>query len=174
LPDPRMSAEIDALFNQRMAYLAGRLTSGEITLGEWQIEMREAIRRARALQLIAGADGDRSKVSADDWLKLGPALRKQDGFLREFARDIQAGKIAPTAIADRATLYAGTAGEAYWQQATKDVDLPAMPRDGSSPCGGRCGCSWVESGGEWYWELGKTDSCPVCVQRASEWSPYQS
>lgn len=168
-----MSAEIDALFNQRMAYLASQLTSGKITLGEWHTEMREANRRARALQLIAGAGGDKSEISPDDWLRLGPALRKQDGFLRQFALDIQEGKIAATGIANRASLYAGTAGEEYWQQATKDVDLPAMPRDGSSPCGGRCGCSWVESDGAWYWELGKADSCPVCVQRANEWSPYQ-
>lgn len=165
-----MNAEIEALFTQRMSYLAARLTSGEITLGEWNLEMREAIRRAHALQLVAGANGDKANVAPDDWLRLGPELRKQYRFLTDFAREIQAGQVQATAIAGRAELYAQSAKTAYWDQVTKDVRLPTMP--GRQRCLGHCGCSWVERDGAWYWVRGLSDSCEDCLRNEQLYNPY--
>jgi hypothetical protein len=175
MPDRSASEQIERLFAQRARALSARYAAGEITLGQWQVEMRYDVKVAHGLQLIAGADGDPTRISPDDWLRLGPQLRKQYGYLEDFAREIQAGQVtSPDALAARSELYAKSAGREYWAQATKAVRLPAMPKDGSSECHGNCGCEWVDNGdGSWRWQLGKADNCPTCAQRAREWASYR-
>lgn len=173
MPDQFMRQEIEDLFTRHMAYITDQLSTGQITLQDWQITMREDIRRAHALQMIAGAGGDAAKVAPDDWLRLGSTIRTQDRYLQDFARQILAGEVDPASVGSRAALYAKSAAAEYSKQATKDVDLPAYPGDGSTACLGNCGCEWADNGdGSYSWKRGKTDSCDDCIQRESDWAHY--
>ena len=173
MPDAAMRDALDATFSKRVRDLSGRLSKGEIDLMEWQITMREELRSVHALQLIAGAGGDKSQVSADDWLKLGSELRSQYLYLEDFARAVERGDLSDAQLSARAELYAHSARTTYWKQATSGVDLPAMPGEGSE-CLTNCNCSWDKRGDGWHWVLHASESCPTCIDRAAKWSPYRS
>lgn len=160
---------------RRMGDLSDRLASGALSLSDWQIGMRQELRDAYAMQIVAAADGDKANVSADDWLRLGSQLRSQYGYLEDFAHSVQAGDVTGDAIGNRATMYARSAKQMYWRQTTAGVDLPAYPNDGSTPCskGGNCGCGWRDNGdGTYSWERSKADSCDDCIWREEHWNPY--
>jgi hypothetical protein len=158
-----------AMSERRMSDLAARYASGAIDIGEFQAGMRDELKRAYALQVIAGNDGE--MPTADDWLRLGPALRSQFLYLEDFAKAMAAGEVEGDAIGSRAALYARSAQSAYWGQAMPD--MPAQPCDGTSECLSNCKCSWLDNGdGTYTWQLGTEKNCPTCEQRANDWNPY--
>ncbi len=171
MADPVMRDVIQNVYEARMVNLSEQLSRGTISLLDWQIQMRQELRDSFALELRAGAAG---QLSVDDYLKLGPQLQSQYRFLEDFARGIKDGTVTPDAIAGRSMLYARSSGQMYWQQATGTADLPAYPKDGSTPCLSNCGCEWVDNrDGSWTWTLGKEDNCPICPQRAQDWVNYR-
>lgn len=173
MPDRAMSDQITSLFEDRMNSLGQMLADGEINLMQFQVTMRQELRDAHALQIVAAADGDKSKVLANDWLILGSELQEQYRYLENFSHQIADGSVSGGAIANRASMYAGSSKSSYWKHATKGVDLPAYPGDGSSECKGHCGCEWVDNGdGSWSWVRGKTDSCATCIDREDKWANY--
>lgn len=168
---------------QRMAALADKLAKGQIQLIDFQITMREELRRANAYQLIAGAGGNKANVKADDWLKLGSELQKQYRYLSNFSREIQSGQLSAAQIAARTKLYARSSQAVFWKQALP-VQLPANPRDGSTACRSNCLCSWAidyEYGDDGNvtavlatWQLDPTERhCPDCPERAARWNPLR-
>jgi hypothetical protein len=170
-----MSQKITAVSEAFVQRLSDRLVAGEISLSDWQTDMREELRRVHALQLIAGAGGDPANVTADDWLKLGGQLRSQYSYLSDFGRGIQDGSVADGDIGRRSQMYVRSANETYWRQATAGADLPAYPGDGTTDCLSNCGCEWSPNAdGSYTWALGTADNCATCLQRAREWAPYRS
>lgn len=173
MPDRATSERLIDYYNDQVSELTRQLADDEIDVGTWQITMRQLLRDAFADQLRAGAAPE-TPVSSD-YLMLGPLLRAQYEYLEGFARDIAAGFMSFDQITARARLYVGASREAYWLYVTRGVKLPAYPGDGSSECLGNCGCEWVEKpdgSGQWYWQRGKDDSCPTCIEREINWAPY--
>lgn len=166
-PDTAMRDRIISLFEHRMGELSARYSAGELSLGEWQAEMRAELRDAWALQVRAGA-GD-AGATMDDYLKLGPELRSQYGYLEDFARAIEDGSLSPDAISSRAALYARSSGAMYWKQAMPD--MPTYP--GEQQCMGNCGCEWLDNGdGSYTWKRSKTDSCDDCIANEQMYQNY--
>jgi hypothetical protein len=172
-PNREASRKLLALSEAYVDRLSGQLVKGEISLADWQTEMRAEIRRSHALQLIAGHGGNKADVTDDDWLRLGSVVKNQYRFLSQFGRDIQSGVTGEGAISTRAQMYSGSSIESYWRAAMKGVDLPAYPCDGSTDCLTRCGCEWEKIEGAYYWRRGKMDSCDTCIEREGKWNPYQ-
>lgn len=171
--DTAYSDRLTSIYGAGMERMGQSLIDGKLTLDEWHQQMKDAIDKMYVFQAMAGVNGDQSQV---DQVSLTNQLKDQYGYLDGFASDIE------TAIKDgksldfvpsRAALYAGSSQESYWNATTGEADLPAYPGDGSSECLGNCGCKWVCRNGKWYWMRGKNDSCPTCLQRAEEWSPYE-
>ncbi len=194
MPDPSyndlvdMAHRLSRSVENRLAILADNLATGGMTLGDWQYAMRQELRDAHATFLAIAAGGDRSKVNPDDWLKLGSELQSQYKFLEGFAQDIADGKVTGGGIAARASMYAGSAKSSFWRQMTQDldIDLPAIPGDGSTPCLGYCYCRWSEPEYEYdengdvvavlmTWLLGDPPHghCDECPRRADEWNPLR-
>lgn len=175
----RASVAIADAYKTKVNDLAEQLAKGRIDILKWQIEMRQAMREAWTLQLVAGAGGDKSKIDSSEYLKLGTRLKQQYDYLERFAADIGSKNLSQAQIAVRARMYIDAAKAVYWQQIT-GVDLPAYPGDGSTPCLTACKCSWELKyirdekgrviGAIAKWVLGKAEHCPVCVQRASLWA----
>jgi hypothetical protein len=166
-PDAAARDMIVAMSESRMVALANQYAAGDIGIGDFQVAMREELRRAYALQIIAGNGGE--TPAADDWLKLGNALKAQYAYLEGFSADMTAGNVEGDAIASRAALYARSAQTAYWKQATPD--MPTYP--GEQQCMGNCGCEWVDNGdGSYTWKRGKTDSCSDCIENEQTYANY--
>lgn len=172
------------LSEQRMQQLAAKLDSGEMRVIDWQIAMREELRTANKMQLIAGAGGEKDAVNANDWLKLGSELQKQYRYVAQFARDIQAGTISPAQIAARSALYARSSQAVFWRQALP-VKLPAYPRDGTSRCRSNCKCFWsvdyeYDADGKivavlatWNLDPDESAHCSDCPERSMKWNPLR-
>lgn len=175
----RASTAISTEYKAKVNALAARLAKGEISLLEWQQDMRQLMREAWTLQLVAGAGGDKKKIGSSEYLKLGTRLKQQYDYLERFAADIGGKHLSEAQIAVRSRMYMDAAKAIYWQQVT-GLDLPAYPGDGSTPCLTGCKCSWEiryikDKNGKIIgaiakWVLGKAEHCGVCVQRATLWS----
>jgi hypothetical protein len=152
-------------------------------VSNFQGTAREELRKMNALQVVVGAGGDVRQVHPNDWLRLGAELQKQDRYLERFAHEIRDGDMSEAAIASRLALYARSTQASFYREAAP-VDLPAHPRDGSTPCLSNCDCEWrfdfeYDEDGNVIavlatWVLGSTEKhCDVCPQRASDWNPLR-
>jgi len=171
--------ETDAIANQwakRMETLSEDLLHGTLSLEDWHSQMQDAIRTSFLQQAIAGSD---TPLSMDELKDLQDKILDQYKYLDKFAQDIEDAVVEEGAsldfITSRSALYAKSSESVYWDQAI-DLDLPAMPRDGSTECLSNCQCNWnLEYDGQGNvnatWELGEADHCPTCVDRSETWNP---
>lgn len=172
------------VFERQVNDLFQQILSGDIDIGSGQYRFREMVRQMHGMQLIAGAGGDKSLVSSDDWLKLGEELRSQYLYMEKFFRDIASGKISPAQAAARARMYAHSSRATFWRQAVGvDVKLPAVPGDGSTDCVTNCRCRWSfeyerNRRGRVIavlakWNILPGENCATCVDRAAQWNPLR-
>lgn len=163
---------------ERTDALAAQLFAGEMTIQEWVLAMREAIKETYITQYVL-ASGGRGQLGPTDWGRLGGLLRVQYGFLQRFAQDIVEGRYSSLeAIQNRAGMYLSSSRQAFEraEAARRGLSLPAYPGDGTSDCKTNCHCHWdfVEEVERWLctWVRTVKDSCVTCVERAGRWAPY--
>lgn len=163
--------------------LAAALASGQMDVGQWEAQMREAIKAEYIQQYLLGRGGLQN-MTAQDWGSVGGMIADQYRYLDGFADEIAAGNLSEAQIAMRARMYIRSAGEAYWRATARAKGwprLPAYPKDGTSDCLTNCQCGWDvqwvpdESGGHWEatWLLGEAEHCPTCLERAAMWNPLR-
>ena len=121
-----------------------------------------------------------SGKGVDDPLTLREAKRtmqEQLDYLDGFTNDIEAGRYQDRddALRARAELYAASLSGVWYRGQHADWELPFVPGDGSTPCGGRCNCSIrvVDNGdrtGTMTWTLGGDEGthCDTCPARAGD------
>ena len=162
----------------RAAGLAQQLSSGDLTLQQWELAMRQQSKTAFVDQYVLGKGG-RGNMTKQDWGRLGLDLANQYDYLRRFAQDISEGKLSGPAIANRAGLYMDASTAAYERgaAAAAGLNLPAHPGDGSTPCKVRCRCYWKIEGipGDWLctWVMAASENCSGCKANAAKWSPLK-
>lgn len=174
----RASRMVMTEYRERVTALAIKIGRGEISILEWQQEMRLAMREMWTLQLVIGAGGDKAKIDSKEYLRLGTRLQEQYRYLEKFATDIQRGGLSEGYIATRSRMYVEASKLIYWQMIT-GIRLPAYPGDGSTQCKVNCKCAWKidyirDSKGRVVgalatWMLGKAEHCIDCYERASKW-----
>ncbi len=180
--DQAVSDRLSNVYASRMRSLSDDLLHSTLSLEDWHTQMQDAIRLAFLHQAIAGApDSDERLISSADMRRIERNIAEQYKFLDKFASDIESAVVREGASLDfipsRASLYAQSSGAEYWKQAL-NVDLPAVPRDGSTQCLGNCQCQWdlqcADDGivlATWLLESG--ESCPDCKVRAETWNPLR-
>lgn len=193
MPDPMQSADdrrryanaLRLASERRMAALTQQLIDGQISLQDWQLAMREELRRSALEQYITGKGGDPTHIQATDYLALGPELRSQYQYLSKFAQAIDAtaqqGKPLGFAV-QRAKLYAKSTQAIFWKSAIP-VRLPQYPRDGQTACRGNCKCrlrlqyEYGEDGAVVatlvWWQLAPAEHCEDCLTLARTWNPLR-
>jgi hypothetical protein len=181
LPAARIREMRDRLLDgaaAAMARLAQRLASGDWTVGVWERAMRDAVKAIFGAQYVFGRGGLKAMTRAD-WERLNDLVQGQYEFLAGFADDVALGKLSLPQITVRAWLYVGSSVQAHeaGKAAALDVELPAMPGDGSSECLGNDRCSWFlrrrqDGLVEATW-VAEDDPrvCSTCAQRARDWNP---
>lgn len=99
---------------ENMAKLSQGLREGRISLGEWQTSMMQEVKTVH----IVGAAMERGgffNMTQADFGRVGQIVRREYGFLRDFANDIASGKQKLDGIlVNRARLY-GQAGRDTYQ-----------------------------------------------------------
>jgi len=166
-----------AAYETRVAGLAERVMSGDMTLQQWERGMRAELKSLHIGQYELGRGG-RKAMTQSDWGRLGAEMRKQYGYLNGFASEVATGSLSPAQVAARSQLYveASTASYERGRAAAHRLVLPAYPGDGSTQCRVNCKCHWriTEDQTKWdcYWTLGQAEHCEDCVTRSQTWAPY--
>ena len=165
---------------ERTDQLAAQLASGQRTIQEWVLAMRDEVRLTYSSEYVFGRGGINA-MTPSDWGRLGQAIRNQYGYLQTFAADIAAGQLSEGQIRARAHHYVGSAVQAF--ERGKGIargwpDLPAYPGDGQTTCFGNCRCFWnlvrTEDGRGWdcTWVTSEDErECEDCVANGKRWAP---
>ena len=157
--------------------LTAVLDDGGMAVDAWRDAFAAALARYHTAAQLVGQGG--GALDARGRAALTRTVQAQLGFLDKWALEIQDQAAYTLGRQARAALYAQGIGASYWRGATKMLPLPAMPRDGTSQCLSNCGCAWeiaeLDGDGNYdcTWQLGKTENCQTCRQRAADWSPLQ-
>ena len=93
---------------------AEALRTGRLSLPEWQNLMRREMKEIH-LWNAAGARGGWAQMSAADFGRLGPAMKRQYRYLERFARQVEQGLPLDGRFLRRAEMYA-EAGRATYHQ----------------------------------------------------------
>lgn len=166
------------IFNKDADALAERMYRGEISIGQWEEDMRTLIRELHTGCAAIGKGGW-DQMSYAEWGHTGPLIKKQYQWLHGFAEAVSDKRdtISLAAIKARARLYGQAGGyTANYTQAGADIrsQLPWIPRDGSTKCLNNCKCSWVMTplGVEGdnqlvqaVWALHPAEHCEDCLAR---------
>lgn len=155
------------------------LGTGEITVQQWTLEMRELIKDTYRAQYEL-AIGGRENMTQADYGRLGGILQEQYRYLQGFASDLSEGKLGLSQAMYRARMYIDSSTQAYERAraAGFGVDLPQYPGDGSTQCLTNCKCQWDIKFDEdtssyiCYWKLGYAEHCPDCLDAAQIYNPY--
>lgn len=136
--------------------LADRLISGDITIPEWQIEMKEYIRTTHrmAVELVYGGVGS---VPPAAWGYEGYLVKLQYQYLDKFVEDIRGNPSAwmNGRLFVRMDLYR----KAEWS-VLEQLQRFKMQRDG-----------WTQE----RRELGEADHCSGCLEQAGKgWQPINT
>ena len=156
----------------RFDALANQLRNREISLADWQLQMRNEMRTAHNAAAMV-AKGGREQMTHADWGRTGRELRSQYEYLDKWAAQIASGE-APMdgRLNARATLYGDASRGTYEQSkraqaadkgneeeirilhaAESCVDciqyaalgwqpIGSLPRIGDSQCRSRCRCTF--------------------------------
>lgn len=135
---------------QAMADLAKRVSAGEISIGQWEREMRIASRETFTASFAYGRGGRQAMTSADR-VQLGELITGQHTYLNGFARDLQVGAMSPAQVEARAQLYANAgvlaaeSGQAAaWSGSDYEERNVLGASDSCSQCPDLTALGWVE------------------------------
>ena len=158
--------------NTRLDALANQLRNREISLADWQLQMRNEMRMMHNNAAMV-AKGGKAQMTQADWGRTGRELRSQYEYLDKWAADIASGKVPLDGrLAQRAKLYGQAARGTYEQSrraqaadkgneeeqrilhaAESCVDciqyaalgwqpIGSLPKIGDSQCRSRCRCTF--------------------------------
>ena len=97
---------------RRFVELTKQVTNNEISVGEWQAQMRDGIKRGFIEQYMMGRGG-RAQMSQSDWGRVGAKIREQFNFLSMFEIDLANGVCVGGRAVNRARMYASATHGAF-------------------------------------------------------------
>lgn len=136
-----------------ISQLADSLRTGQISLGEWEAAMRDMLRE-QYITAMELAKGGREFVTPSDWGYVGSALKKQYGYLSNFAQEIAANPSA-------------------WMNGRLNARMNLYAESGYAALEDFIRREHIEQGfDEERRLLGEADHCPGCLEQAAQgWQP---
>ena len=170
---------------ERVGELSRQLRDGDITLNQWVLSSREAIKETYINQYLLGVGG-RGNMTQADYGRIGNMLANQYGFLQNFALDIQNGRYdeSETGIEARLKMYIESSTQA-WERAQIVANyggnlydkIPQFPGDGRTQCRANCRCNLIvkEVDDAWLvtWKLNPAEHCGDCDKLSKLWKPLR-
>jgi hypothetical protein len=165
--------------------LARMVAGDQLNNRDWEVLMRQAIKREYVQQYELGRGGV-TQMTPQDWGSIGGMLADQYRFLGDFSREIENTELSEAQIAQRSQMYIRSSREAASranQRAQGWPELPAHPGDGSTICLTNCACHWDGDGTDFTWildfdaehctsdELDAEGRPRGCIERAKLWNP---
>ncbi len=185
---PTLRAKANAIVNASQANaadLAAQFSNGIITAEEWRLAMRERLKQDAIQQYVLGRGG-REQMTQQDWGRTGRALRDQYAFVDNMAAEMEAGNLTEGQIRSRSQNIVGSCIGLFerGRGAAFGINLPRVPRDGTTICVSGCQCHWrietISDGSdgvdvivEATWLLGIADHCETCIERSQAWTPIR-
>jgi hypothetical protein len=157
--------------------LTSRLVAREITLQQWEREVRDRIKLSFVDQYALGVGG-RNNMGFVDFGRCGALIKEQYQYLHLMAQDIAAGRLSETQVRHKSGNYLESSMRSYERgfAASYGLELPTYPRDGSQTCHYNCRCHWriEETASEYkaYWIMKAGDNCSVCSANSTAYNPY--
>lgn len=108
-----IEGRIDEGFERLQNMLAAVLDGG-VPVETWQEAFAVELRRGHT-QMMALGKGGWSRVTPSDWGKVGAKLKKEYGYLRDFAQAVADGRVSIGQIMDRMNQYASGVWSSYWK-----------------------------------------------------------
>lgn len=133
-----------------MKAISGQLRSGEISLGQWQTAMMEKIKESHLTAAVAERGGW-SQMTQSDFGRVGQIIRREYGYVRNFADEIASGKVSLDGRIDaRANLYGQAGRDTFYRfehreqmrEGRREVASYLNPADHCSEC--------VDLADNWY------------------------
>ena len=161
-----------------VAELADKLGTGDLTVQQWTIAMRDRIKKTFSDQYVL-ARGGRNSMTQRDWGRVGRMVKDQYHFLQGFARDVADGKMSVKQVAARAKMYMDSSTQAFERGKESSYGIPTLPEypaDGSQDCLSNCKCTWsireTKTAWEATWVLdAAAEHCDTCIDNAAKWAP---
>jgi len=167
-----------SLFYDDVEALAERMFIGELSIGQWEEDMKRMIREFYA-SVASIAKGGWNNMTFQDWGRLGPILKDQYRYLHGYAEYVLDNKdtISIDYLRNRSRMYARPSGQIYAMMVAGielSHALPWLPGDMSTECDGNCKCYWDL---EIYdtvdnvnyiratWNLTPAEHCDTCIGR---------
>jgi hypothetical protein len=136
--DSRSMQGVTADLQRRMGELSDLYGNGELLLDDWHVRMQRLIAEAHTrMYQSTGALTDASRA------RLTERLRREFEFLEGFRADLEAGKVTPAQMKNRARMYLSSTQASLQEAFTTAIGLPilpAYPKDGSTECRGNDAC----------------------------------
>ena len=130
-----------------MRGLSAQLRAGEISLAQWEAGMMGKIKEAHITAAVAERGGWQQMTQAD-WGRTGNAIRREYGYLRNFAADIASGRVSLDGRLDaRAALYGQAGRETFYRFGQVDMMRRGFDRERSI--------------------LHPADHCDLCISEAA-------
>jgi len=138
---------------QKVMTLARQLQSGQITLQEWQLGMRDTLKSIH-LASSALAKGGWAQMSQADYGRVGFRLKEQYAYLEKFARQIEKGYLLDGRFLNRVQLYAQSGRLTYHMVQRSEMLIRGMTEernilgaaDHCTECVGETERGWVPIG----------------------------
>lgn len=156
-----------------------RYVDGRLSANAFIRLVKNEVKEAAIVAYLVGRGG-RAQMTPADWGRVGSVIKEQYRFLDRMAQDLP--NISEGQLRHRLAMYLNSTREAF-ERANEIAmglppnTLPAYPGSGDTICLTSCKCAWrivrTKAGWDCYWELGSSNPCPTCKERASQWNPYQ-
>jgi len=136
---------------RKVLSLARSLQSGQITLQEWQLGMRDTLKDIH-LASSALAKGGWAQMSQADYGRVGFRLKQQYAYLQKFAAQIEQGYILDGRFLNRIKLYAQSGRMTYHMVQRAEAAKRGMTEEKNI--------------------LGPADHCSECIEETNKgWVP---
>lgn len=176
--EPKALADLLAQATKAIDAATSELQAGTTDVPAWQDRVSTILTDFHTKAYQAGARTQDLSTAEQRLIDL--QVQDQKEYLAKFAQDIGDAKAWDPAWNNRAGMYAQSIGASYWNGRTKDVALPAQPKDGTTQCLTNCQCRWQlkavnpdQGDYDAYWTLGAADHCQTCTERAAQWNPLR-